>query len=358
MSENTKTVKVAGEELPLDVFNAKFISSLENQGQCKVASDLSTAYIRMINREDGFLRKILPAETVTKEDFWRDPDSDRPAVMFTIEPTGSPAVSLPFNSYAETRYYYATKALVSFFEVKTPRFQKNVYELMTYKDIDLRKVVVDNALKDMQKAEDAMFIGNVDAITDSGDNNGNANKYIFQSGLSRDTWVEVSKIMGKKMLRNGIALMNDATFREFGKLTRNEIGGDLSEKLFKEGMSGLGDSKVFGMNILSTLKADIVNDNVCYLFSEPDYLGKFLVLQKPTMYVDRTEDILTVNVNEKIGVSIVNKNAVAKVVFSGAAGANSNYPAEWQNFVQSDDGKNFGTAVKGVKPADETSAEG
>ena len=332
MSENTKTVKVAGEELPLDVFNAKFISSLENQGQCKVASDLSTAYIRMINREDGFLRKILPAETVTKEDFWRDPDSDRPAVMFTIEPTGSPAVSLPFNSYAETRYYYATKALVSFFEVKTPRFQKNVYELMTYKDIDLRKVVVDNALKDMQKAEDAMFIGNVDAITDPSNNNGN--KYIFQSGLSRDTWVEVSKIMGKKMLRNGIALMNDATFREFGKLTRNEVGGDLSEKIFKEGMSGLGDSKVFGMNILSTLKADIVNDNVCYLFSEPDYLGKFLVLQKPTMYVDRTEDVLTVNVNEKIGVSIVNKNAVAKVVFSGAEGTNpnSNYPAEWQSF--------------------------
>lgn len=331
MSENTKTVKVAGEELPLDVFNAKFISSLENQGQCKVASDLSTAYIRMINREDGFLRKILPAETVTKEDFWRDPDSDRPAVMFTIEPTGSPAVSLPFNSYAETRYYYATKALVSFFEVKTPRFQKNVYELMTYKDIDLRKVVVDNALKDMQKAEDAMFIGNVDAITDV-TGNANANKYTFQSGLSRDTWVEVSKIMGKKMLRNGIALMNDATFREFGKLTRNEVGGDLSEKIFKEGMSGLGDSKVFGMNILSTLKADIVNDNVCYLFSEPDYLGKFLVLQKPTMYVDRTEDILTVNVNEKIGVSIVNKNAVAKVVFSDAAGANSSYPAEWQSF--------------------------
>jgi hypothetical protein len=192
---------------------------------------------------------------------------------------------------------------------------------MTYKDIDLRKVVVDNALKDMQKEEDAGFIGNVDSICTS--NSGNL--FTFGAGLSRDTWVEVSKIMGKKMLRNGIALMNDATFREFGKLTRDEVGGDLSEKIFKEGMAGLGDSKVFGMNILSTLKADIVNDNVCYLFTESDYLGKLYELQKPTMYVERTEDIITVNANEKIGCSIVNTAGVNKIVF-GAEGSNTTYP--------------------------------
>jgi hypothetical protein len=127
------------------------------------------------------------------------------------------------------------------------------------------------------------------------------------------------------MLRNGIALMNDATFREFGKLTRNEIGGDLSEKLFKEGMAGLGDSKVFGMNILSTLKADLVNDNVAYLFTESDYLGKLYELEKPKMYVDRTEDIITVNANEKIGCSIINTAGVNKVIF-GTPGSNTSYP--------------------------------
>lgn len=319
MSENTNMVKVAGEEIPLEVFNSKFMDSLKDSGFSKTASDLSSAYIRMINREDGFLRKILPAEAVSANDFWRDPNSDRPAVMVTIEPTGSPAVSLPFNSNAEIQYYYASKAIIPFFDIKTPRFQKNVYELMTYKDIDLRKIVVDNALKDMQKCEDAGFIGNVDKIV-----LGNGT-FTFQGGLSRDSWVEVSKIMGKKMLRNGIALMNDATFREFGKWTRNVVGGDLSEKMFKEGMSGLGDSKVFGMNILSTLKADIVNDNVCYLFTESDYLGKLYELQKPTMYVSREEDILTVNANEKIGVGIVNTAGVNKIVF-GTVGSNTDYP--------------------------------
>lgn len=319
-TEDKKMVKVGGENVPLDVFNSKFIASLDEQGFRKVASDFSTAYIRMINREDGFLRKIIPAETVSAKDLWTDPNSDRPAVILTIEPTGYPAVSLPFNSNAEIQYYYASKAIVSFFDVKTPRFQKNIYELMTYKDIDLRKVVVDNALKDMQKEEDAGFIGNVDAVCQA-----NSNLYTFGGALSRDNWVEVSKIMGKKMLRNGISLMNDATFREFGKLTRNEIGGDLSEKLFKEGMAGLGDSKLFGMNVLSTLKADIVNDNVCYLFTESDYLGKLYELQKPTMYVERVEDIITVNANEKIGVSIVNTNGVAKIIF-GTAGSNTDYP--------------------------------
>ena len=318
MSENTNMVKVAGEEIPLEVFNSKFLDSIQGSGFSKVASDFSSAYIRMINREDGFLRKIIPAESVSANDFWRDPNSDRPAVMVTIEPTGSPAASLPFNSNAEIQYYYASKAIIPFFDIKTPRFQKNVYELMTYKDIDLRKVVVDNALKDMQKCEDAGFIGRVDQIV-------SGNGTFTFTGLSRESWVEVSKIMGKKMLRNGIALMNDATFREFGKWSRDQVGGDLSEKMFKEGMSGLGDSKIFGMNILSTLKADIVNDNTCYLFTESDYLGKLYELQKPTMYVSREEDILTVNANEKIGLGIINTAGVNKIIF-GAAGTNTDYP--------------------------------
>ena len=318
-----KTVKIAGEDMSLEVLNGKIIDSFKNcasDGQCKIASDLSSAYIRMINREEGFLRKILPPETIGEKDLDAFLETDRPGKIITIEPVGYPAVSLPFNSSADIQYYYSAKALVSFFDIKTPRFQKNVYELMTYKDIDLRKVITDNALKDMQKEEDAGFIGNVDSIVDG-------KVFAFNDTLNRDTWVECSKIMGKKMLRNGIALMNDATVREFGKMDRSEIGGDLSEKIFKEGMSGLGDSKVFGMNILSTLKADIVNDNICYLFTEPDYLGKFYELKKPTMYVKREEDILTVNAGEKIGVSIVNTAGVAKIKFNAAvASNNTDYP--------------------------------
>ena len=327
MSDN-KMVKVAGEEIPLDTFNAKFLKELEGQGMCKNASDLSSAYIRIINREDGFLRKILPAETIGEKDLDAFLTTDRPGKLITVEPVGYPAVSLPFNSSAEIQYYYASKALVTFFDIKTPRFQKNVYELMTYKDVDLRKVVVDNALKDLQKEEDAGFIGNVDAICGTSVNPSTTGNYFAftTGGVSRDNWVEISKIMGKKMLRNGIALMNDATFREFGKLTRNNAGGDLSEKLWKEGMSGLGSSSLFGINILSTLKADLVNDNVCYLFTEPDYLGKLYELKKPTMYVERKEDILTVNAGEKIGCTIVNTAGVAKCVFGSTEGTNSTYP--------------------------------
>lgn len=314
-----KTVKVAGEDVSLEVLNSKIIEDLSSATeQKKIASDLGSAYIRVINREQGFLRKILPPETIGEKDLDQFADTDRPGKIITIEPTGAPAVTLPFNSSAELTYYFASKAVVPFFDIKTPRFQKNVYELMTYKDVDLRKVITDNGLKDMQKEEDAGFIANVDAITTA---------LSFSTGLTRATWVEISKIMGKKMLRNGIALLNDATIRDFGKLNRTEFGGDMSEKIFKEGMSGLGDSKLFGMNLLSTLKADIVNDNVIYLFTEPDYLGKFYELKKPTLYVKRTEDIIEVNASEKIGVCIANTAGVSKVTLSGyAANSNTSYP--------------------------------
>lgn len=324
MSE--KLVKVGGEDISLDVLNSKLIADIKAEGQCKVASELSNSYIRMINREDGFMRKILPPETVSEADIQKSDyvGQDRPYIVVTVEPTGSPAVSLPFNSSAPIQYYYASKAIVSFFDIKTPRFQKNVYELMTYRDIDLRKVIVDNALKDLQKEEDAQFIARVDEVCLGGTA---GNLFSFAGGLDRDTWVEVSKIMGKKMLRNGIALMNDATVREFGKLSFNNWGGDGSQKVWKEGMSGMGDSSLFGINILSTLKADLVNDNVVYLFTEPDYLGKLYELKKPTMYVKREEDILTVNASEKIGCTIVNTAGVAKVNFLNTNTlANTQYP--------------------------------
>lgn len=317
---SNKTVKVAGEEVALEVLNAKILEDIESSSeQKKIASDLGSAYIRIINREEGFLRKILPPETIGEKDLDQFADTDRPGKIITIEPTGSPAVTLPFNSSAEIQYYFGSKAVVPFFDVKTARFQKNVYELMTYKDVDLRKVITDNSLKDMQKEEDAGFIDNVDTIVGS-------NALAFTTGLTRDTWVEISKIMGKKMLRNGIALLNDATIRDFGKLDRNDFG-ETSEKIFKEGMSGLGDSKLFGMNLLSTLKADIVNDNVIYLFTEPDYLGKFYELKKPTLYVKRTEDILEVNASEKIGVCIANTAGVSKVTLAGySSTGNTSYP--------------------------------
>lgn len=328
MANDRKMVKVGGEEMPLEVLNNVLISDLNSctDGMCKKAADLSSAYlIKMIVREDGFLRKILPPEQIGEQDLDKFPDHDRPGKIITIEPAGYPAATLPFGVSNDIQYYYASKAVVPFFDIKTPRFQKNVYELMTYKDIDLRKVVVDNALKDMQKQEDAGFIAGVDQIC--GATTGNGNYFTFSGGLNRDTWVETSKIMGKKMLHNGIALMNDATLREFGKLDRTEWGGDGAETVWKEGMSGMGDGKLFGMNILSTLKADIVNDNIVYLFTEPDYLGKMYELQKPTMYVKREEDILTVNAGEKIGTIIANTAGVAKIKFNSATSfTNSDYP--------------------------------
>lgn len=326
---NEKMVKVGGQEMPLEVLNDTIITDLKDSGVglCKKASDLSSAYlIKMIVREDGFLRKILPAEQIGEQDLDNFEVADKIGKIITIEPVGFPSASLPIGNMNSTdvQYYYTSKAVVNFFDVKTPHFQKNIYQLMTYKNIDLRKVVVDNALKDMQKQEDAGFIAGIDTLCAA--NAGNV--FEFSGGLNRDTWVETSKIMGKKMLHNGIALMNDATVREFGKLNRNEWGGDGSQKVWEGGLAaGMGDGKLFGMNILSTLKADIINDNMVYLFTEPDYLGKLYELQKPTLYVKRTEDIITVNATEKIGTLVANTAGVAKVKYLKATTfTNSDYP--------------------------------
>lgn len=305
-------------------YNAELRAELRNgkgDGRLAFASTTGTSYIRMQVFEEGFARKILPAEAITPDEL-SEFFTDVPGKIIEVEPAQGVSATLPFDTANETLYYMAPKSAVFFFDIKTPRYQKNIKMLDTYRTMDLRKVMMDLALKSMSKQEDWEFVQlSEDAVAASG------GVLTFVSGISRNTITELGKIMGKRMLPNGLVLCNNATMLDFAKMGRDAWGGDGAEKLLREGPKSLGEPVMMGMKFLSTLKSDIVNDNVLYLYTQPDYLGKFYELEAPTMYVERKEDRITMNANETIGMTIVNTAGVAKAqLFGGALSVNSGYP--------------------------------
>ena len=118
-------------------------------------------------REEGFLRKILPAQTITGDDLTKQVSTDKPSKVVELEPDSPGAMSIPFGEFPTGTYIYGKRWLVTFSRIATPMFNKDVAELHDY-DLDIRQVISDNALKDLQAEEDGKFIQTINSLL-SGD---------------------------------------------------------------------------------------------------------------------------------------------------------------------------------------------
>lgn len=312
MSDENKSIRERNEELLQGIFDAQ-------DGVLKSASAAGTNMIRRRIREDGFLRNIIPPEVRTNADLDRHPDHDRPIIYEDMEPLSPGAVSLSFDGSTDSQTFFGKKFAVVFERIATKEYVKNVNELRTYR-MDLRQVITDNALKDMQTREDANFISLVDTVVGASNGvgqTGSQQNFEIQGGISRDSYTEVLNIIQDCNLNNGVFLMNRHTASNFIKWDRSEFGGDIAEKTAIDGLSALSEAKIMGVRHLFTIKRDIVPDNVVYLFTEPSFLGKLYTLDEPgpTMYVEKKKDFIRFQAIENLGCTIANVAGVAKVTF-------------------------------------------
>lgn len=304
----------------VEVMNRQLLSAIIDaaDGPNEKVASASTNMIRRKLRENGFSRLILPYKQVSDDDLAYLPDTELPVIVEEMEPESPGAKSISFNDTADTRFYRMDKFVVYFSKITTPEFTKNVDELRTYKS-DLRGVITDNALKDIQTEEDGRFIKTVDRIVGAVSGTGEAGvaqNFNVSGGITRDTYVTILSYLEDRRLNNGVFLMNRKTAKQFLTWDRTEMGGDLAQKLAIDGLSALDEGKVMGIRHIFTIKSELVPDNVVYQFAEPNYLGRAYVLQNVTMYVEKKKDILRFSAQEKIGVTIANVASVNKVTFT------------------------------------------
>ena len=313
------------QDVNIDVLNKEIIDAISgaDEGNIKSASTAGSNMIRRRIREDGFARNIITPKTVTNDMLDRVPEHDRPVMIEDMEPDSKGAKSIPFGDSSDTEFYYGTKYLCVFNVITTPEFTKDINELRTYK-MDLRRVITDNALRDIQTEEDTRFIEVINTVTGAfpaaagGVTTGQAGhqqayKYSKVGGdITRKAYVDCLSSLENQNLNNGVFLMNRKTAKEFLKMERGEAGGDLSQELFTSGLKALQEATVFGVRHLFTIKADLVPNDEVYHFAEPEFLGRFYTLQDPTMYVEKKKDILRFSARETLSVTIANLSGVAR----------------------------------------------
>ena len=245
----------------IPALNRKLIDQIAgaDEGEVKSASAAGTNMIRRRIREEGFTRRIIPPVPVTNEDLDRVVTHDRPVIIEDMEPLSKGAKSISFGDSADSEAYYGNKFVCVFNPITTPEWTKDINELRTYR-MDLRQVITDNSLKDIQTEEDGKFISGINTIIGpvaSGGTPGvglggvqqnfecvpsGSGETASPTGWNRPSYTKVLSVLENNNLNNGVILMNRKTAKQFLTFNRSEIGGDLAQDLFKDGLTALQEA--------------------------------------------------------------------------------------------------------------------
>lgn len=282
------------QNVPTPVMNAKILEALDRDN-VKMAQDAATDYTRTGIREESFAFKIQVPEKATDDMLDRALD-ERLQIIWELEPDSPGAKWVPLQTVPDGEYITGSRYVIPFARVLTPKFVKDIDELRTTRQ-DIRKILTDNSIKDALAEIDSKWISTVNSIVFDAPAAGEANNVTgkvqwvdFTDGLSRESFAEAKKLLprgnaaGKFRLRNYICLMNDVTAQDWLKLDRNEVGGDLAEEFFK---NGLTTDTFLGVKAIFTIKSDLVPDNYVYFFAAPEFLGKCFYLTDWTMYMKK-----------------------------------------------------------------------
>ena len=289
-------------------------------GVRKEASDSITEYLRLKNREDGFARKILPAQNVTAANLDRQLNTPDPVILIDMEAESAGAYTIPFGTGPKSTNIRGGRYPVYFSRIASMRYQSDVNRLLTW-NMDIRQMLKDFLLKDIQYHEDKQFMGVSNNIVGATPNVVNAAvgccQNITVGPMTRASLSHARKGLNStnKRLFASIGLINSITIWDIIALDRTEIGGDLAEKLF---LDGEAPGKIMGLDLVITIKHDLVADNDLYQFAAPKFTGNFFVLDDITLSTETNNYMIEFFGYECIGATIKNIASVCKTSFAGS----------------------------------------
>lgn len=284
----------------------------------KQAVDRVNDFTRTKMREDGFFRRILPPVPITNDELDRVVEHDKPIKIVDKEPDSPAAISVGFATLPQNLYIRGPRYVVHFDRIMTPRFTKDVDELRTW-IMDIRQVLSDNAIKDMLAEEDSKWLAAVNtAVVGAGltvATSGTVQYEVIAGAISRDSLADSFKVLPStpSSLEVHTVLMNNITIKELWKFNRNEMGGNLSEDIIRQGWSL---EEFMGKQLLITIKKGLVPTNTMYHFADPKFIGKSYVLDDTTMYIRREAFMLEWYAYESLGASLGHTSSVARIDFT------------------------------------------
>ena len=293
---NTETVNV-------QFLNQSFLDKID-QGMTKEAGVAMSAFVRQKLREDGFARKVLQPIAVTAAELDRQ-TTEEPTIIVEKEPD-STAANLPFLGRAEIRYWKTSRYPVTFQKITSAEFKKSKFELATYRT-DIRTVLQENSVKDLQEQEDIGFYNNILSVA-----NTNSNVFTVAGGFTKTNLLAGVKNLLTKRLPVGCILMTQSMYNDLLSFPSTDIGSPAASELFR-GQVTLDN--FFGYKIITTNKTNVLPTNQAIVFAPEAYLGQFYALQDATVFLKAEMDIIQFSTYEAVGIGLGNVNGAVVLNF-------------------------------------------
>jgi len=344
--------------VPARVLNELFATKLGSaEGKEKIA-EYGGSYIRDRLREVSYARKILPPEQVTRADCQRSVNHDTLVKIVDVEPQ-SRALSVTFRGQPTARFIRGPKAEIAFFTIASEIFQKTEQELLAY-EMPITKIIEENSVKDIQEIEDREFTVNIEAAVQALQveaNGGTAAALDFSTigttvefavrkgelartagtndatvrPVQRPDLVNLFKLLDGNRLRAERLLMTEVDWDDVLQWTVEDFGDRIQSETTVDGYKY---NTILGRAYVRTVKTDILRPGNIYVFTKPEFFGKFYVLNNTKFYIDKVANLITFQAWEDIGMGIINIASVRKLeLYSGDANPTTNVQGLLSNFI-------------------------
>lgn len=330
-----------------DITMQMLVDRLNEPGGREKTAAVAQPYIRDRLREVSFFRHLIPPEDVVASDCQRSLNHDTLVMMVDIEPR-SRAMSVTFRDQPTARIISASRYEIPFFTITSEKFQKPEQELLAYK-MPLTKIIEDNMITDLQEIEDREGLrhteSSVQALQTETNTNttvkynstqiraGNANAQAVsvikgELALGRVTddfvvnpvqkpdFVRLFNLLDANRLRSDRILMTEPDFNDLLQWTIEDQGDKIQSETV---VSGYSYNTLMGRKLIRTIKTDILRRGNIYIFTAPEFLGKFYILNKVKFYIDKVANWITFQAWEDIGMGYGNIAAMRKLeLYSGS----------------------------------------
>lgn len=304
------------ETVNVQFINQQFIDKID-QGMTKEAGAAMSAFVRQKLREEGFARKILTPQSVTSAELDRGLD-DQPRIIVEKEPD-SVAASIALSANGELRYFKGERYEVPFYKIESDTFKKSKYELATYRT-DIRQVIQDNSVKDIQREEDVNFWNGVTSIASTAGNELDYSAAGTGVNFGVRSLMDLVELIVDNFQKPGKILLPYKLYLKLISRKATVIGDIATSDLFRGG----DQTNFYGFEIVTTNKSDILTDttkgDMAAVFAPEQYLGQFYSMQDPTVFLKTEKDMVEFSTYESVGIGIGNTDGMATAKFDLANG--------------------------------------
>lgn len=299
------------EKISAEAINAAFLERLSSPEGRMELQEKGVLYIKKILREESFLRKILPPQTVTKMDLQRSATTDTFEKIVDIEPD---SFAYPVNLLSEPRseYVEGQRYVVRFQEITSPMFEKNELELAAY-EMPLIKIIEQNTIKDIHEAEDKGWVRNTRRVVNL---TGKSVNDPGQTTLTRELLKEGFKLIDNERRRATKILMSSPTWDDISAWVATDVGDTLASKIT---VDGYDMNQLLGRGLIVTTKSNLVPFGEVWFYTDQAYLGNYFLFGSTQFYIDKIAELIRWKAWEVLGVGIGNVFSVARMTFGSRA---------------------------------------